>query len=48
MQKKRALAHLKCSQQNVSSNHIYLIYMYGQDLALNKANDNDKVSCFVV
>ena len=26
---------LKCYQQNVFTNHIYLIYMYEEDLALN-------------
>ena len=28
-------ACLKCYQQNVFTNHIYLMYMYKEDLALN-------------
>ena len=35
IQKKRAQGRLKCYQQNLFTNHIYLIYMYKQDLELN-------------
>ena len=34
-QKKWAQVCLKCYQQNVFTNHMYLIYMYKEDLALN-------------
>ena len=33
--KKEFRLNLKCYQQNVFKNHIYLMYMYKQELALN-------------
>ena len=35
MKKKRAQACLKCYEENVFTNHLYLIYMYKEDLGLS-------------